>query len=386
MQSSASFFLVVPMIPSGVMVELPPETQSAGRVHVKSRGQRLLCFGGCDYFRLSTHSAVIRAAQTALIDGGLDVAASRMTTGNHPIYRQLERALVQFFRMESAALASSGYASGLLVAQALSGSVSHVFLDERAHGCLRDAAHWLGVPTRDFRHRDPASLRKQLGRLSAGAKPLIGTDGMFAADGALAPVGDLLELLPENGLLWIDDSHGAGTLGARGRGSMEEAKSRVGARADRLIVTMTLSKAFGCYGGAVLGPAALRERILEKSRLFTGNTPLPPLLAAAAIASIHILKTDPSLRRRLRANTTQLRSALAAEGWPVEASASPVLALTPASDKEAATMRRRLLRAGILPTFIRYPGGPDGGFLRLAVSSEHSAQEVELLGQSLRRD
>jgi 8-amino-7-oxononanoate synthase len=368
------------------MVELPAEIQSAGRVHVKSRGRRLLFFGGCDYFRFSSHPSVIRAAHAALSEGGLDVAASRTTTGNHPVYRQLEQALVRFFRTESAVLASSGYASGLLVAQALSESVTHVFLDERAHGCLRDAAHWLGVPTRNFLHRDPAHLRAQLNRLPARARPLIATDGMFSADGALAPVRDLLELLPQNGLLWIDDSHGAGTLGAQGRGSLEEAKARAGDRADRLIVTMTLSKAFGCYGGAVLGPATLRERILSKSRLFTGNTPLPPLLASAAIASIQLLKTDPSLRRRLRSNTTQLRTALAAEGWPVEMSGSPVLALIPSSDEEAGKLRRRLLRAGILPTFIRYPGGPDGGFLRLAVSSEHSTQEVHLLGHSLRRD
>lgn len=368
------------------MVDLPDELQPAGRVHVGSRGRRLLCFGGCDYFRLSSHPAVLQAAHKAIDSEGLNVAASRITTGNHPVYRQLERTLSRHFRMKSAVLASSGYATSPLVAAALSGLATHVFLDEKAHGCLRDAAQWLGVPTRTYRHRDPADLRKQLGRMKAGAKPLVATDGMFAADGALAPLAELLEEVPENGLFWIDDSHGAGTLGPNGRGTLEETSTRLADRGDRLILTLTLSKAFGCYGGAALGPAWLRERIIANSRLFTGNTPLPPFLASTAHISIHLLQTDPSLRRRLRENTHRLRAVLAAEGWPVAESPSPVLALVPQSSKETATLRRRLLKAEILPTFIQYPGGPDGGFLRLAVSSEHSADEVELLGRTLRRD
>lgn len=368
------------------MVELPPELRPAGRVHVLSRGRRLLCFGGCDYFRLSSHPAVLQTAHEAIGSEGLNVAASRVTTGNRTVYRQLEQTLARQFQMKSAVLASSGYATATLVASVLHGSVTHVFLDEKAHGCLLDAAHWLGVPARVYRHRDPTDLRRQLRRLSASAKPLVATDGMFAADGALAPLPELLEVLPENGLFWIDDSHGAGTLGPNGRGTLEETSSRITRLADRLILTLTLSKAFGCYGGAVLGPAWLRERIISNSRLFTGNTPLPPFLASAALTSINLLKTDSSFRERLRDNTARLRAVLAAEGWPVAESASPVLALVPRSPKETASLRRKLLQAGILPTFIQYPGGPDGGFLRLAVSSEHSADEVELIGRSLRRD
>ncbi len=368
------------------MLELPSAIRPDGRVHVRSRGRRLLFFGGCDYFRLSSHPAVLEAAAQTLALGGLNVAASRMTTGNHPVYERLERSLARHFRAETAVLASSGYATALLVAQALAGSVTHVLLDEKAHGCLRDAAQWLNLPTHLFRHRDAEDLQTRLAQLPTTAQPLVATDGMFAADGALAPLRELQAVLPKNAWLWIDDSHGAGALGNHGRGTLEELGFVPVGSSRRLVRTLTLSKALGCYGGAVLCSRPLRNRIVERSRCFTGNTPLPPLCAAAALTAIDLLRRDKTLRRRLRDNTARLRSALAAEGWPVADSPSPVLALTTNSVSATERLRRRMLKAGIFPSFIRYPGGPRGGFLRLAVSSEHRAEEIDRLVHSLRRD
>jgi 7-keto-8-aminopelargonate synthetase-like enzyme len=273
----------------------------------------------------------------------------------------------------------------LLVAQGLAGEVSHVLLDEKAHGCLQDAAQWLNLPTIHFRHRDAAALRKALASLPRGAHPLVGTDGMFAADGALAPLPELAAVLPKNAWLWIDDSHGAGTLGRSGQGTLEELGQPVPNLAPRLIRTLTLSKALGGYGGAVLGAESLRQRIIERSRLFTGNTPLPPLFAAAALTALDRLRREPGLRRRLRGNVTRLRQGLAAAGWPVADSPAPVMALVPDSASGTKTLRRRLLKDGLFPSFIEYPGGPQGGFLRLAVSSEHTADQIDQLVHSLRR-
>ena len=45
----------------------------------------------------------------------------------------------------------------------------------------------------------------------------------------------------------------------------------------------TLSKAFGAFGGAILGSARLRQQILDHSRMFVGSTPLPLPLANAAL-------------------------------------------------------------------------------------------------------
>src|SRR5580692_479875 len=114
--------------------------QQLGGSRVNWRGRELIYFSGCDYFRLAEHPAVRRAAADGLKKYGLNVAASRITTGHHKIYDELERALAKFFGAEDALLVPAGYLAGIIVAQALGAEFSHVFIDERAHPALVDAA------------------------------------------------------------------------------------------------------------------------------------------------------------------------------------------------------------------------------------------------------
>ena len=138
-----------------------PPLQQVDRTYVRHQGRKLSYFAGCDYFR---HGQSSRKSSKPRRDGlkrfGLNVSASRLTTGNHQLYEQLERRLASFFGAESATLASNGYAPNLMVAQALAGQFSHALIDERAHGCLADAAQLLDCPVLKFKHRDAADLAR----------------------------------------------------------------------------------------------------------------------------------------------------------------------------------------------------------------------------------
>src|SRR5207247_7980952 len=136
------------------------------------------------------------------------------------------------------------------------------------------------------------------------SKLILLTDGMFARDGAAAPLDQYLRLLPKDALILVDDAHGAGVLGKTGKGSLEHA----GVNRRRIIQTVTLSKAFGVFGGAILCAPAVRRRILEHSHLFIGSTPLPLPLANAALQSIKLLRTDKGLKQRLLRNTDDVKS------------------------------------------------------------------------------
>ncbi len=233
----------------------PQPTQLLDRTHVRYQGRRLLFFGGCDYLGLAWHPAVRNALARSVRRGVLNVAASRLTTGNDPLYSRLERELAGFFGMESALLVGTGYATNLVVAQALSGHFTHALLDERAHVSLVDAALWLGCRVLKFRHRDVDDFARVLRRCGRRARPIVLTDGMFAHDGSVAPLRAYQELLPSGGWLLVDDAHGAGVVGDGGRGSV----AHCGIERRHVIQCITLSKAFGGYGGAVLGPAATRR-------------------------------------------------------------------------------------------------------------------------------
>jgi 7-keto-8-aminopelargonate synthetase-like enzyme len=353
---------------------LPEPLQQIERTYVRFKGRKLSYFAGCDYFRLASHPKVLQAARAGLDAYGLNVAASRLTTGNHQLYKKLEDRLARFFGAPSATLASSGYAPNLMTAQALAGQYSHALVDERAHGCLVDAARMLDCPVIRFKHRDANDLAQVMQRLG-NVKPIILTDGMFSHDGSVAPLRDYLRLLPSQGAILLDDAHGAGVLGANGRGTPEHA----GVRRTQIFQTITLSKAFGVYGGAILGPAWLREAIVARSRLFVGNTPLPLPLANAALTAVNLLRADRSLRSRLVRNVAAVKRHLRASGFTVPDNPSPIIPIIPRDAKETALLKRELVSAGIHPPFIKYPGGPANGYFRFVLSSEHTPTQIERL-------
>ncbi len=215
-----------------------------------------------------------------------------------------------FFKAEDALLVSTGYLTNLVVAQALAGSFSHVLIDEGAHPSLQDAALHFDCPVLRYKHRDAAALKHSVARCGKHARIILLTDGVFAHDGTCAPLREYLKVLPRDAMMLVDDAHGAGVAGKTGRGTLEE--TNVGRQ--RIIQCITLSKAFGVYGGAVLGTRKLREKILARSRLFAGSTPLPLPFANAAMKSLSILKTDRSLRKRLLANMAVRESRVAPGG------------------------------------------------------------------------
>ena len=356
------------------MIE-PEPLQQINRTYVRFRQRQLSYYSGCDYFRLASHPRVIAALQTGVKKYGLNVAASRMTTGNHALYRALEAQLAAFFAAESALLVANGYVTNLVVAQALAGHFSHALIDTKAHPSLADAARLLDCPVLEFKSRDPEALLGAVRRCGPGSKLLVLTDGMFSSDGSAAPLAEYLRILPKDALILVDDAHGAGVLGRHGQGAPEQA----GVSRRRVIQTVTMSKAFGAYGGAILGSARFRQQILNRSRMFVGSTPLPLPLANAALAGVRILKADQSLRPRLNRNAARVKTALREAGLPLAETPGPIVPLLPRRASEVARLNRALLAAGIFPPFIKYPGGPPSGYFRFVISSEHSRRQLDAL-------
>ena len=344
--------------------------QQVDRVFVRSAGRKLLYFGGCDYYRLSSHSKVLAVIPRSIEQYGLSTAASRKTTGNHRLYPQVESALCNFFGVPSAVLVSSGYLANIAFAQALRGRIDTIFLDERAHESLRDAARVAGSAVVEFRHRDLKDLARQLRNRAQRTRLAIVTDGMFASDGSLAPLAAYRSVAGPEALLWVDDAHAAGVLGARGRGSIEHA----GMARRNVVQTVTFSKAFGVYGGAVLCSKSWRDALVADSSAVSGNTPLPLPFASAILTALGLIA--PLRRAKLFRNVRLFWQTF---GHDAPAELSPIIAMT-----GGAAVSARLLAAGIYPTWIQYPGGPAEGYFRFALSSEHTPAQVRQLADTLR--
>ena len=362
------------------MTALEP-LQQLGHSRVSWRGRKLDYFSGCDYFRLASHPAVLKAATDGLKKFGLNVAASRLTTGHHKVYETLERELLVFFAAEDALLVSTGYLTGAIVAQALAGNFSHALIDARTHPALLDAASHLGCPVVSFKHRNADDLASVIARCGQRARPMVLTDGMFSHDGSAAPLRSYLKFLPHNGMILLDDAHGAGVLGKKGQGTVEfEGVSR-----RQIIHCITLSKAFGVFGGAILGTHELRQKILERSRSFVGSTPLPLPLANAALHSVKILKTKgKAWRRRLNANAEYVKAALQKAGFEIPETPGPIIPIHAKNARESLALQKHLLAAGIFPPFLKYPGGDANGYFRFVISSGHSRRQLDGLINALK--
>jgi len=340
--------------------------QQIDRTYVLWRGRKLSYFAGCDYLRLSSHPFVLKAATKALASVGLNVSASRKTTGNHSVYGGLEAATRRFFNAECAIISSTGYFTNTIASQGLRGLIDRIFIDERAHSSLRDAALYLGCPMVSFAHRDPSDLAKKIGRRGMKQGAIL-TDGMFAHDGSLAPLAAYRQIMGPDALLWVDDAHAGGVVGKHGRGTIEDA----GLNRENSLQTITFSKAFGTYGGAILCSQKLGAIITEKSPAVGGNTPTPLPLASATIAALKLC--DQKLRNKLAVN---IRSFWTRLELPAPYPLSPIVAALP---ENSGALRRKLLAAGIYPPLIKYPGGPAQGYFRFALSSEHSPRQINAL-------
>jgi 8-amino-7-oxononanoate synthase len=359
--------------PLNSAVREPPVLQPIEVTRVLDRGRRLSYFGGSDYLRLSWHPAVRAGAALGAKRFGPTASASRMTTGNLPLFIELERELARFFGAQTATLTSAGYTAALVAAQALAPDHSHVVLDERAHLCLLDGAQLTGLPVARFRHLDPDDLARAVRACGRKARLLVMTDGLFSHSGAAAPLAAYQATLPASATLLVDDAHGAGVLGRRGRGTPEWS----GVGLEGMVVTITLSKAFGCYGGVVLGSRQVRRDIFDRSRIFVGNTAVALPAAAGTLAALDVLRREGMERRaRLHAHARFVKEGIRTETVEVP---GPMFSLAPPDAASAARLSRMLLAAEIYPSFIRYPNGPADRFFRFAVSSEHTPAQLAAL-------
>lgn len=351
-----------------------PALERVSATRVRLAGRELVAFAGCDYLGLAHHPEVVAALQSESARSGISAGASPTTTGLHPAHEELERALAQFLGVEAVLLTADGYLSNLVAAQALAPDCPRALVDRESHVSVRDAVRAAGFDCAEY--AELAALRTLLAR---GAPSAIFTDGVFPSQRRRADVAELVTLLDRGArALVVDDCHGLGVHGPGGRGSC------AGHAHANLLVTGTLSKALGSFGGFVAGSRAWIETARTRSHAYSGATPIPPALARAAKAALDVLVREPERVARLHAHAAQLRTRLAPLGIAGSAFENPVFALARATPEATAILHATLAAQGLLVPHVRYPDGL-GDYLRLALCSEHTPDDVERLAVALER-
>jgi 8-amino-7-oxononanoate synthase len=355
------------------------DVEKSGATTVVLDGRELTYFGGCGYLGLAHHRRVVDAARAGLERFGVSSGASRETSGNARAHDELELRLARELGVEAALLTPEGYTANLALAQGLANDCRAALIDELAHSSLFDAAHAVQLEVVTYAHGDVAAAERGL-RARVGVALM--TDSVFPSRGEIAPLAEL-HAVAQRAHAWlvIDDCHGTGVIGARGRGALEHAAIA----GERIALTTTLSKALGCYGGVVAGSRALIERVRETSHAYIGTTPIPPAIACAALAALELAFGSDELVRAMRSNVVRAREGFERLGLSVSREQLPVLAFELESAAAMQRLHSALRSDGLLVPYVLYPGGGAAGNLRAVVTAAHRPDEIERLLAALAR-
>jgi len=330
------------------------------RRELRPRGadDELIDLAGNDYLGLSRHPEVLAAAMAAIKGYGLGATGSRLVRGSTDLHAELESGLARLLGAEAALVYSSGYLANLGAIRALAGPL--IASDAHNHASIVDGCRLARTQTVVYAH---GSVEEVEEALAGQAGALVVTESVFSVDGDLVPLRELHAVARRHGaILLVDDAHGLGVLGASGAGGVVEAGL---AGEPDVVVTVTLSKAFGGSGGVVAGPAALIRHLVDTGRTFIYDTALPPAVAAGALAALDLVRAGDAHRAELRE-----RAALAAARLGVPAPAAGVLSVPAAGPDEAVAWSAACRARGVAVGCFRPPSTPDGrSRLRLTVNT-----------------
>ncbi|MEA3499960.1 MAG: pyridoxal phosphate-dependent aminotransferase family protein [Candidatus Marinimicrobia bacterium] len=360
-----------------------PILQQIDKTYTLWRKKKFLFWGGYDYFRLSWHPEIIAALNRSNNIYGINSSGSRATTGNHPLHVELENKLAEFFDTDSAVLLPTGYLANIALLQSIHTKYNKIFVDENIHASIIDAIKLTNKKVEKFKSLDANDLKiKMETYCKSDTRPLIITEGVgLTMNGNIPPLDKYLKLAKQfNGTVISDDAHSVGILGKTGKGTWEHFNlSR-----KNLIQVGTLSKAFGVYGGFVVGKKELIRKI-KNSNVYIGSSAFPLPLCKASIKSLQILKNNQQMILDLQKRSLNFKKRLNEIGFNVNISPTPVINLSFKDENINQILKNILVESKIYPSFIKYLNGPKKGYFRFALSSEHSDEQIEKLYSCLKK-
>jgi len=348
------------------------------------KGKPVLNFCANNYLGLSGTEAVRQASDNALKRWGFGLASVRFICGTQTLHKQLEQAVADFVHMDDSVLYSSCFMANVGLFQTFFTDEDAIISDELNHASIIDAIRLTKSERLVFKHMDMADLERKLKDTQTRRLRVIAVDGVFSMDGHVAPLKEICDLAERyDALVFVDDAHATGVMGATGRGTPEYAG--VEGRVDFL--TGTFGKALGGAGGAFIATRQeIADYLRQRSRTYLFSNALDTGIAGSALYAIEYVKEHPELVQKLWDNTRSFREQMKAAGFTVEAAEHPITPIMLGDEKLATEMADALYQRGLYVIGFTYPVVPKGkARIRVQISAAHTeediAQAVEIFKQ-----
>jgi 8-amino-7-oxononanoate synthase len=360
-------------IKSGLYPYFIPMTKSEGSEAV-FQGKRLIMCGSNNYLGLTADPRVRQAAVEAVQEFGTSCTGSRFLNGTLELHEQLEHELAEWVGKEAALVFSTGMQTNLGVISAMVMRGDVILLDKEDHASLVDGARLALGETRRFRHNDMADLERVLAGIPGDKGKLVIVDGLYSMGGDLAPLPEITTLCKKYGArLMVDDAHGLGVMGG-GRGTA----AHFGLTDKVDLIMSTFSKSFASLGGFIAGDEPVIHYIKHHARALIFSASIPAANAAAALAALKIMRTEPQHVERLTAVGDRMRRELTSMGFNIGGTVSPIIPIFIGDNPKTLMTWKALFDAGVFVNPILSPAVPAGQeLLRTSYMASHTDEQLD---------
>lgn len=369
---------------AGLSPYFKPITGHVGPVMAVEGAERVM-LGSNNYLGLTSHPAVVEAAEKALVRYGTGMTGSRVLNGTLELHDELEAELADWLGTEEALVFATGYQANVGMLSGLLGSDDVVVCDSANHASILDGATLSGARLMPFRHGRMDRLERLLQREPPSGGVLVVVDGVFSMEGDVADLPRIATLCAEHGAaLAVDEAHAIGVLGSRGEGVVNELDVAAGTH----LRVGTFSKSLASCGGFIAGDADVIEMLRVKARSFVFSAAGVPAAVGAALAAVKVCRSSEGLdlMTRLRNNVAYLRQGLDAIGLSVVAASriadrdivSAIVPVSVGDDYYAVLLWRALYERGIYTNVALYPATPKNkALIRMSVMAAHTTSHLD---------
>jgi len=373
LEKCAGFTAAREAMAAGIYPYFIPMTESEGTEAV-FQGQRLIMCGSNNYLGLTTDPRVRQAAIDAIRRFGTSCTGSRFLNGTLELHEQLEHELADWVGKEAALVFSTGMQSNLGAISALVGRGDIVILDKDNHASIVDGARLGWGDTKRFRHNDMADLERILAGIPDNKGKLVVVDGLYSMGGDIAPLPQLAEVCKKHGArLMLDDAHALGVLGG-GRGTA----AHFGLTDQVDLIMSTFSKSLASLGGFVAGDETVIHYIKHFARSLIFSASISPANAAAALASLKIMREEPERVERLAQIAGRMRKGYRELGLNIGPSTTPIIPIIIGDDTATLMFWKLLFENGVFVNPVLAPAVPAGmQLLRTSYMATHTDEQLE---------
>lgn len=342
---------------------------------VKIKGKDILMFGSNSYLGLTCHPKVKEAAIEAIKKYGTGCAGSRYLNGTLDIHVELEEKLAKFLGKEAAIVYSTGFQSNQGVIPTVIGRNDYVILDELDHASIIEGARLAFGKTFKFRHNDMEALENVLKRCEQNSIKLIVVDGVFSMEGDITKLPEIVKLAEKyTANVMVDDAHGLGVLGKNGAGTA----SHFGLTDKVDIIMGTFSKSFASLGGVVASSERIINFIKHTSRSLIFSASMTPASAAAVLACLEIMQTEPERIEHLMNMTRYSIKTLRELGFDIGNPETPIIPILIRDNVKTFMVTKLLMSEGIFVNPVVSPAvAEDMTLIRFSLMATHTKEQID---------